>query len=124
MIFLNEAEARISFVGGSLAGAPAGKKRKLVEGMDTMASSSAILPITAPIDPGESGAYFRDNDGLRRSASTKMTLPPASAMRCARLAAMVDLPSLGNVEVTPMTLCDFRAPLKSAAIFTDRIASA
>jgi hypothetical protein len=37
---------------------------------------------------------------------------------------MVDLPSLGNVEVTPMTLCDFNAPLKSAAIFTDLIASA
>jgi hypothetical protein len=103
--------------------APAGKKRKLVKGIETMASSSAIWPITAPIDPRESGAYFRDNDGQRRSASTKTTRPPASAMRCARLAAMVDLPSLDNVEVTAMTLCDFNAPLKSAAIFTDLIAS-
>jgi hypothetical protein len=40
-------------------------------------------------------------------------------MRRARLAAMMDLPSVGNVEVTPMTLCDFNAPLKSAAIFTN-----
>ena len=70
-----------------------------------------------------SGARIRDKVGLRRSQSTRRTRPCACAMSCARAAASVDFPSLGSVDVKPITLHDPAAIFKSTASLIERIAS-
>src|ERR1700682_1623217 len=89
------------------------------------ASSRTTLPeSTSRIPAFALGAMARDNDGLRKSQSTKMVRPPTCAMLSAKAAAIVDLPSLGIAEVIPTTLLAAAIPFKSAAIFIVRMASA
>ena len=70
------------------------------------------------------GARSWLNERLRKSQSTRITRAPLCAQSCANDAAIVDLPSLGNDEVTPITLLDFDPPLRSAVTFIARIDSA
>ena len=68
--------------------------------------------------------------GARRSQSTRRTCLPEWAINCASEAAVVDLPSLGELEVIPMiffglrTFLDILTLVRSTAILIDRIASA
>ena len=70
------------------------------------------------------GARSRLNERLRKSQSTRITRAPLCAQSCASDADTVDLPSLGNDDVTPITLLDLEPPLRSAVTFTARNASA
>ena len=105
---------------------PAGKNAKLVDASVHIASSNGVVPtITSRRPQSAFGARLRDNVGLRRSQSTKMTRAPTCAMSNARLAAIVDFPSLGIDEVKPITLLAFiTSPLRSTASLMARIASA
>ena len=88
----------------SLGAAPAGRKSSCEPSSTRISSARLRRPATTSMrPPAASGANRRERDGLRRSASTSSTRLPAWAMRCAKLAEMVDLPSFGSVEVTPMT---------------------
>src|SRR5215469_421242 len=79
-----------------------GKNVKLVDTSFHTASSKGTRPaITSRTPCSAFGASFRDNEGLRRSQSTKMTRAPACAISTARLAEIVDFPSLGSDEVKP-----------------------
>src|SRR5262245_12706221 len=77
------------------------------------------------ISPGVAfGTSSLLSDGLRKSQSTRITRAPPWALSWAKDAAIVDLPSLGSDDVTPITLLDLAAPLTSTLTFTARIDSA
>ena len=69
------------------------------------------------------GASNLVSEGLRRSPSTRIAREPPWAINWASDAAIVDLPSFGNVEVTPITLFGLRASSKPLANLMERIAS-
>src|ERR1700730_794129 len=100
---------------------PAGRKVIPVVGSVHIASLSTVRPAATSTSPAEApGENFRERDGLRRSASTRITREPACAIIAAKLAAMVDLPSFGKLEVTPITLFASTTLLRSATTFSDR----
>src|SRR6185437_1577728 len=85
-----------------------------VAGSVQTTSASARLPeITSNNPHSACGASERVSDGLRRSQSSRIALPPAWAIRRARLAATVDLPSPGLVDVIPMTFDGFARATRS-----------
>src|SRR5215217_6034437 len=95
-------EARISLEWAIRTLERMGRNAMFRNGPLQTASSSEILPeITSTMPALALGAMARDNDGLRKSQSTKMTRAPTCAMLCAKAAAIVDLPSLGTAEVSP-----------------------
>src|SRR3954470_19198633 len=91
---------------------------QIVSSRDRAPDRTSVMP--APT----SGVRLSDSDGFLRSQSTTMTRLPEFARSWASEAAMVDLPSLGRVEVRPTTLLGTFVGSKSMANLTDRIASA
>ena len=120
-----DSEAKISLEWANRLGGAAGKKASpVVSSVHITLSSSALPAITSSSPDFADGMSIFESDGLRRSQSTSTTRPPPCAMSAASEAAMVDLPSFGREEVTPMTLVDFPACSKSTATLIARIASA
>ena len=89
-----------------------------------IASATDAFLATTSKTPMARRASMRDKVGLRRSQSTRRTRPPTCAMRCARAAAIVDFPSLGSVDVKPITLHGRVSICRSIVNLIERIASA
>src|SRR5207302_7867853 len=88
-------------------------------------SLNEALPDTMSSNPSSApGASARDNDGLRRSQSSRIAFPPACETRRARLAAIVDLPSPGWVDVIPIALFGLVSENRSIPTLMLRNASA
>src|SRR5262245_35873990 len=97
----------------------------LLVGSLQIASARAVFPATTSRNPiFASGASARVSDGLRRSQSTRITLAPVWAISVVIDAAMVDLPSLGEHDVRPLTLGAGSSLLRSSFSFIHRMASA
>src|ERR1700732_3752621 len=121
----------ISAVWGMRAVATAGRKLSFFDWSVQMTSLRGASPdITSRSPAFASGANTRVSLGARRSQSTKMTRLPEWDISCASEAAVVDLPSLGELEVIPRTFFGLRtffdilALVRSTAILIERIASA
>src|ERR1700730_7267485 len=88
-------------------------------------SLSSRFPERTSSNPSSApGASERVNDGLRRSQSSNIALPPACDIRRARFAAIVDLPSLGYVDVMPIALVGLAVENRSILTLIVRNASA
>src|SRR6266478_2726283 len=98
-------EASISFVWDKRVLATIGTNDREVAASFNTTSLNETLPDTTSSSPNSApGASARDNDGLRRSQSSRIALPPACETRRAKLATTVDFPSPGCVDVIPMAL--------------------
>src|SRR5258707_10608494 len=88
-------------------------------------SETVTLPTEASSSPAlASGARARVKVGLRTSPSIKRHRAPLCAIRDAIPAAIVDLPSLGKLEVRPIILVGLGDSFRSTVSLIARIASA
>src|SRR5579859_6659852 len=98
----------------------AGRRTTLVLGSFQTVSSSERRPAATSTIPALAfGAAFAESDGFLRSQSTMMTFFPLRPITCARVAATVDLPSLGSDDVMPIILFDVIAGSRSIASFIE-----
>src|ERR1700733_11900 len=124
MRFLIPADARISLLCAMRLLITTGRNTRLVDGSAQVTSATEAVPEITSIRPTlASRASHRESSGWRKSPSTKITFEPALAISCANETAIVDLPSLGSDDVTPMTLFDLLTLTKSPAILMARIDS-
>src|SRR5450631_2189120 len=114
----------MSLVLESAALLPGRKSNPVAVSVQIVSSSDRVPDRMSVMPASTAGVRSAESDGFLRSQSTTMTRLPELARSWASEAAMVDLPSLGRVEVRPTTLLGVFVGSRSMANLIDRIDSA